>query len=145
MSGEPPFDLAAYARKHRYRLRNLHDGGPVPPARRPAGHDGSVGYVGARDRWDVIVGYDGYVAMDGNGLSVFVSYRSGRGVKRAVGLLLAIGGQIEQIGDTEVGATVPVDCIEDVLKLIRVSKLRSGDATRFRPHTEAVLVTESHE
>ena len=29
---EQAFDLTGYAKKHRYRLRNLHDGGPVPPA-----------------------------------------------------------------------------------------------------------------
>ena len=45
----------------------------------------------------------------------------------------------------ELGATVPVEQTEEVLKLIKVSKLRPGDASRFRPHTDTVLASESHE
>ena len=33
------FDLIAYAREHRYRVRNLHDGYPVSPARRTKQED----------------------------------------------------------------------------------------------------------
>ncbi len=57
--------LVEYARQHRYRLRNLHDGEPVPPAPKQKSDDNGVGHVGASDRWDAIVGYDGYVADEG--------------------------------------------------------------------------------
>ena len=83
------FDLVAYARKHRYRLRNLHDGGPVPPALPKKSDTHRLGYVGAVDRWDAIVGHNGYVAMDGDRLSVFVEYKSANGVNRAVTRLQA--------------------------------------------------------
>ena len=52
------FDLVAYARKHRYRLRNLHDGGAVPPARyrKPKGERpaAQAGYVGQDERLDAL-------------------------------------------------------------------------------------------
>ena len=139
------FDLSAYARKHRYRVRNLHDGGPVPPAL-PSNDDRSrTGYIGASERWNAIVGYNGYVTMDGEDLSVCLFYKSAMGVNRALVRLKAMGAEIDQVGDTEVGATVHADRIEDVLRLIRVSRLRPGDVSRFRSHTEAILTPESHE
>lgn len=62
------FDLVTYARRHRYRMRNLHDGGPVPPARRMKSQGettptAQVGYVGKDDRSDPIVGYGGSPRM----------------------------------------------------------------------------------
>lgn len=121
------FDLVAYANQHRYRLRNLHDGNSVPPAisRKPCG-----GYPG-EERWDAIVGHSGYVAMNGNKLTVVLFYKSGKGVKRAIARLEEMGGQLDQVGDIEIGATTPTDRIEDVLRLIKVSKLQSGDVSRF--------------
>ena len=53
---EPPtgFDLTDYARQHRLRTRNLHDGHPVPPARlMPKQRIGErTGYIGESDRLD---------------------------------------------------------------------------------------------
>ncbi|UCC28728.1 MAG: hypothetical protein JSU86_11055 [Phycisphaerales bacterium] len=125
-------DLVEYARKHRYRVRNLHDGGPVAPARWKPPQGYRPVYVGKDDRWDAIVGYAGYVAFDGCDLSVFLFFKSNRGVTSALKRLKAIGARIDQIGDTEVGAFAPVERIEEVLKLIQVSKLRRGDAQRFK-------------
>ena len=105
-SGLP--DLVAYARKHRYRLRNLHDGGPVPPALPQKSDTRRLGYTGASDRCDAIVGHNGYVTMDGDHLSVFVEYKSAKGVNRAEVRLKAIGGRIDRVGDTELGATLPL-------------------------------------
>ena len=34
-----------------------------------------------------------------------------------------MGGQVDQVGDTELGGTAPVDQIEAVLDLIRVSRI----------------------
>ena len=84
------FDLVAYARKHRYRLRNLHDGGPVPPAiwKPPKGYRPVC--TGDEDRFDAIVGYDGYVAMDGDELTICLFYKSANGVKRAISRLQAL-------------------------------------------------------
>ena len=123
------FDLAVFACEHRYRLRNLHDGSPVPPARRQRADDGRVGYIGASDRCDAIVGYDGYLADDGEDsrLGIYLCYKSARGVKKARARIKAVGGTVDQVGDVEITGTVSVDRIEDVLKLIRVSKLRPGN------------------
>ena len=81
------FDLMAFAKQRRYRVRNLHDGHAVPPARPPKhGKRGPVqGYLGADDRMDAILGKRGYVAMDGERLSVFASYRSRRAKDRRDG------------------------------------------------------------
>ena len=144
-----PLNLTEYARSHRYRLRNLHDGGPVPPAiwKPPKGYRPVC--TGDEDRWDAIVGYDGYVAMDGDELSVCLFYKSARGVKSAESRLKVMGGQIDQVGDTELGATVHVEQIEEVLKLIRVSKVpltnpRGHVESLSGPVPEAVLAPESH-
>ncbi len=120
---EQVFDLTGYAKKHRYRLRNLHDGNPVPPARPTRGRGRPTGYIGVEERMDAIVGRNGYVAMDGDELAVCLFYRSDRGVRRAAGRLEVIGERIEQVGDTEVGGIVPVEQIDEVLKTIKVSKV----------------------
>ncbi len=147
---EHVFDLTGYAKKHRYRLRNLHDGGPVPPAKPVRGSGRPTAYVGAEDRMDAIVGYRGYVATDGNELSVCLFYGSAKGVNRAVSRLEAIGGRIDQLGDTEVGAIVPAQQIDEVLKLIRVSKVANrnpgGNPESLRaPVSERVRDAESSE
>ncbi|MEW6249953.1 MAG: hypothetical protein AB1716_04845, partial [Planctomycetota bacterium] len=61
-------DIRAYAREHRLRLRNLHDGRPVPPFR-PAKANSRAGYTGIADRWDAFIGRRGYIALVGNKLS----------------------------------------------------------------------------
>ena len=144
-------DLVAYARKHRYRVRNLHDGGPVPPARwrHPKGHKpATAGHIGEDDRWDAIVGQHGYVAMDGNKLSVCLFYKSAKGVNRVLVRLKAMDARIAQVGDTELGATVPAQRMEEVLKLIRVSKVPltnpAGHPSSLRRRLpETVLAPES--
>jgi hypothetical protein len=120
------FDLVAYAKKHRYRVRNLHDGGPVPPAvwNQPAGWRPSN--VGEEDRWDAIVGYRGYVAMDGDELTVTMFFRSNREQTCAAKKLGEHGATIQQDGDLEIGAIAPISAIEPLLKLIKVSKLPPG-------------------
>ena len=121
------FDLRAYARRHRYRLRNLHDGAPVPPAR-SSGKPSRPVYTGEHDRWDAIVGKCGYVAMDGDRLSVFAQFGSVRAKTAGMRKLVDAGMTITQEGDTEVGGLAAVACIEPVLAVIRVSRLRPGAA-----------------
>jgi len=121
------FDLLGYAKQHRLRTRNLHDGGPVPPARcKPRIPAARQAFAGAEDRWDAIVGRDGYVAMDGDRLSIYLCYKSGRGVKAALAKIRALGGEIQQEGDFELGATLPSDNISEALELIRPSRVPPG-------------------
>ncbi len=122
------FDLTAYAQEHRYRVRNLHDGHPVPPAWRTKNHDAATGHVGREDRCDAIVGYDGYICDEGAGqLGLCLFYRSARGVKKAEARIRALGGTVTQIGDTEIAGTVPAERIEDALRLIRASRVHPGN------------------
>lgn len=137
------FKLVTYARRHRYRLRNLHDGGPVPPARhvRSTGDPpaGRTGFVGQDDRQDAIIGYDGYIADEGEPgqLGIYLQYRCARGGKRAHAKIRAMGGMVTQVGDTEIAGSIPVDRIDEGLRLIRVSKvpLRNpkGNVSAIRP------------
>ena len=132
-------NLVEYARKHRYRLRNLHDGGPVPPARyrklKGKAPVGQAGYIGQDDRHDAIVGYDGCIADEGEPgqLGICLFYKSGRGVKRAHARIQAMGGTIKQVGDAELAGSVPVDRIQEALKLVKVSKLSPGNPNARPP------------
>lgn len=117
------FDLLAFARAHRYRLRNLHSGEPVPPAKSKE----PVGRLDGLDAWPAIVGSLGYAAMDSDQLSVFVEYRSKQAKTYGMRRLVAAGVIIDQEGDTEVGGTAPVECIEAILSLIQVPKLSPGN------------------
>ncbi|UCC30080.1 MAG: hypothetical protein JSU86_18020 [Phycisphaerales bacterium] len=144
------FAFVKYARKHRYRVRNLHDGGPVPPARymKPKGQTAAArtGFVGKEDRCDAIVGCNGYIGDEGEPgrLGIYLQYRSARGVKRVHSRIQALGGTVKQVGDAEVASSVPTEKIEEALRLIRVSKVplrnpgghpKSLLATGYRTHT----------
>lgn len=135
---EKSIDLLAFARARRLRIRNLHDGRPVPPARllkpngsRPAGQ---TGYVGECDRLDAVVGFNGYLVDEGNGrLGIYLCYRSLQGVKKAEAKIRAWGGTVTQSGSFEVGGTIPGSALKDALRLIRVSKLAPGNPNASPP------------
>jgi len=119
-------DLMDYARKHRLRTRNLHDGHPVPLARlMPKQRIGeSKGYIGESDRLDAIVGYCGALTdEDRQGLGVYLHYKTSKGVGIGIRKILEVGGTIHQVGDFEMTGYIAWDCIEDALRIIRVSKL----------------------
>ncbi|UCE62048.1 MAG: hypothetical protein JSU63_10070, partial [Phycisphaerales bacterium] len=61
--------------------------------------------------------------MDGGQLTISVFYKSPQGVKKAVARLEAIGGRVDQVGDAELSATVSPEQVDEVLKLIKVSKV----------------------
>ena len=120
------FDLIEYARRHRLRTRNLHDGHPAPPARLMPKQrtEKRTGYVGESDRLDAIVGYCGALAdEDRQGLGVYLHYKTSKGVGIGIRKILEVGGTILQVGDFEMTGYIPWDCIEDALRIIRMSKL----------------------
>ncbi len=133
------FDLIEFAREHRYRTRNLHDGQPVPPARRikPKGETpaAQAGYIGDEDRIDAIVGFQGYVADEGEPgmLGIYLHHKNGIGVKRSSARIKAMGGRVDQVGDTEVAGAIPVEQLEGALALIRVSRLPTGNRNAKPP------------
>ena len=127
-------DLNAYARSNRLRLRNLHDGGPVPPARRKAKQT-KIGYVGGEDRSDAIVGQRGYLTAEHGGLGICLFFKSARGVVCAKTEMTALDGIVTHEGDRELAGWLPVAALEEALRLIRVSKLRPGNENLARHRT----------
>ncbi len=110
-------DLVSYAREHRLRTRNLHDGAPVPPMRRPRGSS-PVAYRSVDDRDDAIIGRYGYISQGLTRLEVYMAFGSHKGVRVYRERLQAAGATIMQEGDTELGAWAPFERIDEMVKLI---------------------------
>ena len=126
------FDLIGYSRQNRFRIRNLHDGSPVPPARRRT-KSTRTGCVAVVDRWDVIVGQRGYLTAEEGSLGICLFFKSGRGVSGAKSAIAALAGQVTQEGDCELTASLPIGALDGALKLIRVSKLHPGNPNPPHP------------
>jgi hypothetical protein len=129
------FDLIEFARKHRYRVRNLHDGRPLHPLRVPVtGRDRVAGYVGDADRMDAIIGRYGYVCDDGDGrIGWYVYAGSAKGIKRWLPKLVAAGAVVRQEGTTEVAEDAPTERIDAVLRVLRPYRKQLGNAGSIRP------------
>ena len=69
------FDLVSYARERRLRVRDLHDGKPVPPVSTRA----KPKYRSGRESDPAIVCRYGYVHAEPPGLGWAVFFESGRG------------------------------------------------------------------
>jgi len=115
------FDLIAYARARRYRVRNLHDGRPLHPLRLPRRGRGRVtGFQFADDRMDAIIGRHGYVCDDGEpgriGWYVFAGSR--KGMNRWLPKFTAAGAAIKQECDTEAAGDAPVESLDAILRVI---------------------------
>jgi len=124
------FDLRQYAAEHGYRLRNLHDGAPVPPTRRPPEHP-PVAFRGSEDRHDAIIAHDGYVDFGGRGpdrIGFCVLRRSARALTACLRRLEPAGVTITQLGDTEVAGHAPRNRIGDVLAALRPYRRRETPA-----------------
>jgi hypothetical protein len=121
------FNLLAYADEHRCRVRNLHDGDPVPPTRRPLNGRHRMVYRAADDRDDVIICRDGYVAAydsTGNHVAFCVLCRSPRVLQARLRALHCLGATITQLGDWEAAGHAPASQIDGVLKALRVYRRR---------------------
>jgi hypothetical protein len=121
------FDLLTYADEHRYRVRNLHDGDPVPPTRRRCNGRRRAVYRGADDRDDAIICRDGYVPADDSSedrVGFCVLCRSSRALQAPLRVLQRLGAVITQLGDSEAVGHAPVSQIGEVLKALRVYRRR---------------------
>lgn len=119
------FDLMDYARRHRLRTRNLHDGRPLHPLRvPPSGRGRSEGYVGKEDRMDVIIAEHGYVCHEGNGrLGWYLFAGSAKGINRWLPKLEALGAVVDQEGDQEAGGHASVEQIDAILEVLKPYRL----------------------
>ena len=121
-----------FARQHRYRLRNLHNGAPVPPFRAPRGFQ-ATGYAGAsRERWDAIIGQYGYVAPGETRLEWMIAGKSERTLKRRLPMILAAGGVVEQAGDTEAAGWAPLESLAELVRAIDPYRLKPGNDALHR-------------
>lgn len=137
------FDLRAYAAEHGYRIRNLHDGEPVPPTRRPADHEAPA-YKGAADRADAIIGKDCYVDFGGFGedrIGFCVLCRSRRALNIRLTRLRAAGATIVQEGDTEAAGYAPLARIDDVLAALRPYRRRETPLGAGAPERQTTQPT----
>jgi hypothetical protein len=124
------FDLVAYASDHGYRLRNLHDGGPVPPAWRPTRNRARPTYCGEDDRCDVVPGRRGYVTTEGAdriGWCLLLPTR--RALTPRLREIRAAGGVVTQEGAAEAAGWAPADRIADVLAAVGAYRRKSAPAT----------------
>jgi len=131
------FDLTAYAARQGCRVRNLHDGYPVPPAL-PEAPRRSRGYAGLDDRQDAIVGVNGWVVHDLPGRAIPGCQKcpaegrlgwyllcddnspaaAARSLERLVRRLLKAGATVTQRGGAEAAGFAPLAAIDAVLEII---------------------------
>ena len=88
--------------------------------------------------------------MDGDTLMVCLFYKSGKGVRGAAHRLQAISGQIDQLDDTEISGVAPVGQIDEVLKMLKASKVplrnpRGNPESLRAPVSGRERRAESHE
>lgn len=134
-----PFDLIGYARAHGYRLRNVHDGAPVPPTRRPPDAR-SPTYRGAADRDNAIICRDGYVDYGGwvpDRIGFCVLCRSRRALGARLRLLERAGATLTQEGNCEAAGFAPLARIADVLAALRPYRRREAPAGARVPDLQA--------
>ena len=120
------FDLRQYAEEHGCRVRNLHDGAPVPPTRRLPEHP-PVAFRGSEERHDASIARDGYVDFGGWGpdrIGFCVLCRSARALTACLRRLEPAGVSITQLGDTEAAGYAPLERIGDVLRALRPYRRR---------------------
>ncbi|MBP7746552.1 MAG: hypothetical protein KA383_10495 [Phycisphaerae bacterium] len=138
------FDLRAYAAEHRLRVRNVHDGGPVPPVRRRSDRT-AVAYRSGADRADAIICRDGYVDYGGQGhdrVEFCVLCRSSRVLRARLRLLAEVGATITQMGDTEAVGHAPLTRIDEVLAALRPYRRREAPAGARVPGPQATQPLE---
>jgi hypothetical protein len=127
------FDLVAYAKEHRYRVRNVHDGYPVPPMLPPKrgrrGH--RRGYWSKEDREDAIICRHGYVTDDREGRIGWLLFApTTRGMRARLRTLAALGVDVVQEGDTEAAGQASVEQIGDVLRVLVPCRKAKRQPTR---------------
>lgn len=121
------FNPTTHAHDHRFRIRDVNDGHPVPPVRRVA--RATIGSAGI-GRDDVIAckfGYVGEYAPGKVGWYLTSPKETAHASLSKVPQLEAVGAVVTQVGDYEAAGWAPEDRIDDVLKILAVVKLHPGN------------------
>ncbi len=122
-------DLREYARRHRYRVRNLHDGHPVPPARAPKqGRRGPQAF--REERMDAIVGSFGYVTIESDRLGWYIGEIQ-KPAKR-IKIVREAGGIVTQRGDRDAAGHAPLAALEKLLSAIGAYRTVSDQVRKAR-------------
>lgn len=128
------FDLREYARCRRNRVRNLHDGHPVPPARAPKqGRRGPQAFLG--EGMDAIVGRSGYVTIEGDRLGWYIGEIQ-KPAKR-VKIVRDAGGIVTQRGDRDAAGHAPLTALEQLLSAIGAYRTVSDQVREARANAAA--------
>jgi len=83
----------------------------------------------AEDRFDAIIGYNGWVADEGEDgrLGFYLSFKNGHGVTKAKPILDRIGAVVRQESVNELAGSVPESNIETACNLIKAFRRGSGN------------------
>ncbi len=119
------FDVRAFARQHRYRVRNLHDGRPVPPVRAKGRVEQSAAFIGPTERDDAIMCKCGYVCGGDGRIDWALLCASARGHNPRLAALRALPGVlVAQSGDAESAGTAPAAAVDSVLGVLQPFRRR---------------------
>ncbi len=120
------FDLIQFGQEHGYRVRNLADGAPCPPARRQRKPGERTAYTGREDRDLAIIGAHGFIALSAPaGMVGFCIFRkSRRRLMSTLRALVELGAVVTPEGETEAGGHLPLTRIDDALAIMKVYRRR---------------------
>ncbi len=131
--------LRDFAWEHGYRLRNLADGGPVPPLRRShrghgraaySGHDAELALIGRCGCVSLDAGRANGAPADGNSRSELYAVlvcKSRRQLTARLSAFVEAGVAVRQLGDTEAAGPAPLGRLADVLHAIGAYRRRGGN------------------
>jgi len=132
--------IESYAAQHRLRLRNLHDGKPVPPCPiKKARKVLSEAYRRPEDSCLAIVGNRGYVFAQDGRLEWYLSVGMAGEHRRSLeSQIQEAGGTVRQRGDLESAGTSPESAIAAICRAIKARKVGTGGPGRTKEELAAL-------
>lgn len=133
------FDLLGYARAHGLRVRNLHDGLPIPPARPKRVPGQRPAFGGEQGRDLAIVCRHGYVHAEGRQIGWVLLCGTARTCNFRLDQLRQVPGLVvQQEGDSEAAGVAPVAAVADVLAILEPYRRHSARTGRSAADMAAI-------